>query len=71
MHIGILPIASLLALGVVALAVWAVICVINEKRGQGRVPAAMPRELPHPYRCTPDRARLACQAAVRLKDDSP
>ena len=36
MIIGLLPIASFLALGAVALAAWALIGAINEKRKRGR-----------------------------------
>ncbi len=36
MRVGLLPIAVLLALGVVALGVWALIRAINEKRDRGR-----------------------------------
>jgi hypothetical protein len=37
MHIGIVPIASLLALGLVALAAWALIRAISVKRKQDRL----------------------------------
>jgi formate-dependent nitrite reductase membrane component NrfD len=39
MRVGLLPIAVFLALGVAALAAWALIRVINEKHDRGRVSA--------------------------------
>jgi O-antigen/teichoic acid export membrane protein len=41
MIIGLLPIATLLALGIAALAAWALIRAISEKRDRGRVPAGL------------------------------
>jgi hypothetical protein len=35
--VGLLPIVTLLALGIIALAVWALIRAIKEKRKQGRI----------------------------------